>query len=222
MKLKKTIVKDVTTEVAGPTVLSAISIINPSVGLVATFLYGTVRTIIKWKSDRIEEINSNIGIKKIEKLINRDEKTRDILHRILEKVIDESSEEKRKIFYAYIHNLDKINDTDFDYHTKLISTVEVITFDELSFFYSFSRDFREMELLNDKKDIDSKVPNGLSVSQIMKHKHYDHASKDLIEYSLNSLANYGLIYASFGRYGGTFFGPVTYFGKKFIEYLESD
>jgi hypothetical protein len=104
----------------------------------------------------------------------------------------------------------------------LISIINTITFDEIRMLYSFSNDFEEIEILNDKKDIGSKIPSGVNVSQIMKHKHYDQISPELLEYALTTLSNYGLIYSGFGRYDGTIFGPVTYFGREFINYINAE
>jgi hypothetical protein len=221
MKLKKLNKNDAITEIAAPTALATVSIVNPIVGIIATFLYGTVKSIVRWKSERIGEITKNVGATKLIKLINKDDKTRDILHKILENVIDESSSKKRKMFYVYIKNLDKVNNTNFDYHTKLISVLNAITFNELDMLWSFSKDFKEIEILNNKKDINSKIPSGVNVSQIMKHKHYDQISPEYLEYTLTSLSNYGLIYTAFGRFDGTMFGPVTYFGREFMNYINT-
>lgn len=222
MKIMKPKTEIVVTEIVAPTALSAISVVNPAIGLVATFLYGATRTIAKWKSDRISEANERVGINKIVELINRDDKTRDILHRILENVIDESSEEKREVFYTYIKNLDKNNDVNFDYHSKIIATINAITLEELEALFMFSRHFREIEVLNNKQDINTKLPSGLNISQIVKHRSYEEVGHEYLENVFNTLANYGLIYATFGRYDGTMFGPVTYFGKKFMEYITTD
>ena len=117
---------------------------------------------------------------------------------------------------------DGINKIDFDYHTKLISTIKMITFDEIEMFNSFTKYFVEIEKINDKQDINSKIPSGVNTTQITKHLYFDSISPEYLEYTLTSLANYGLIYSAFGRYDGTIFGPITYFGKKFTKYLKSN
>lgn len=214
--------RDIANEILTPSAIALISITQPYIGVLATFIYGAAKVIQKWKYDRMEEVYRNVGGKKLLDLINKDDKMRDILHKILQNVMDESSEQKRKFFYSYIHNLTKDLHSEFDYHTKLISVLNQITLDEFDILVIFANHFDEMLKLNGRSDNNAKIPNGLNVGQIMKYKGFDQMDPGLLDNFLTTLSAYGLLYSGFGALGGTTFGPTTYFGRVFIDFIESE
>lgn len=214
--------KIITQDISIPTIIAVASIKDPKLAVFFTFLSGVITTVSEWKKKRAEEVINNVGIERIIRLIQRDDKTRDILHKILENVMDESSKKKRKLFYNYIHKLDNNIHKDFDYHSKLIAVVNEITFNELDMLLTFSNIFLEVLKIIRRKDIKSKIPKGVNVADIFKHKYFTYMSPRLLDSFLLRLSSYDLIYAEFGLYDGTAYGPVTYFGKIFIDFISDD
>lgn len=212
-------VEDITRDIVIPVALNTISAINPIVGILATFLYGGASVLAKWRVNRMQEISEIVGAEQLMDLLKRDDKTRDILHRILENVMDESSEAKRRLFYAYIQNLSIGTKDQFDDHTKLITVLNSITLEELNTLVLFANsheDIRKQRLNGSNLPINLK---GINVSEMLKHPTFSGQNGDILESNLDQLSNYGLIYAYYGRMDGNFYGPLKDFGMKFIEYI---
>lgn len=129
-KLINTVVKD-----GGlPVAIAVISLFSPILGIAGIAGKAIWDILKKHQQDRIIESNKNVGT---DVLINlfESERSRDVLHRVLRNIMDESSLEKRKLFYNYLKNLDKRSDlqkeNDRLYHSKIISVINQITFEEL-------------------------------------------------------------------------------------------
>lgn len=213
-------------EVLAPIGIAVISIASPGLAAIATFVYGSTK-VFKWRRDRIREIASEVGVQNILDLINKDDKSRDVLHKILLSVMDEHSKRKRKLFYEYIKKLHKGIHASFDYHTKIILTINSITFEELHTLVNFSRHYSAIvkkTIARQKKESSSaKVARsenlGIPLRDITASNVFRSEDQGVLEGRFMALVSYNLISISTGRYGGTFFGPITDFGKVFLEFI---
>lgn len=219
----KIAIKEVGLPVAGV----AVSIFAPFIGLPLAGAAGVWSLIDKWREDRIDEVKRFVGDNEILGLIKQDDKTRDILNRILFNVFQESSAEKRTLYYSYIKQLHKGLHPDFDYHSKVILTINLITFEEIKTLVEFAK--RYLEILkaaiekskreNPKAKAAESKNRGVNLSEIILIKPFTSESENKLEDEFVNLGNYGLISVKSGRMNGTFYGPITEFGKIFLDFI---
>lgn len=215
------ILSTATQNLAVPTIIAVTSIQNPYLAVLMTFFYGLAATINIWQQKRGQEVLDNVGAQRIVNLIQRDDKTRDTLHRIMTNVVNEPSDRKRKLFYNYIKNFEKDVHPEFDYHTKLIVTLNSMTFEELDVLIALNSSLDEIKQKSGQTDQTYGLPNGVSVSTLKNHQAFANMNERTFEALLVTLGNYNTILVGFGTLGGTTFGPVTEFGKIFLDYVSS-
>src|SRR5260221_879167 len=132
--------------------------------------------------------------------------------------MNESSVEKRKFLYNYIHRLDGNIHSNFDDHTKLNTTIGTITI----------KDFDVLiELAKLPTDISYIIGGAIGKAEIlplMKDPLHQSIPLYFTGYNQRSLTNLlvrlgnlDLIYIEFGKSEGTLFGPITEFGRIFLD-----
>lgn len=219
----KIAIKDVGFPIAG----AIVSIFAPFVGVPLAGASGVWTLIDKWREDRINEVKKSVGDNKILGLIKRDDKSRDILNKILFNVLQESSVEKRKLYYSYIKQLHKGLHPSFDYHSKAILTINLITFEEIWMLVEFSHRYQEIlkaAIEKSKKDnpqgqVSALEDRGVNPEEIMLVSPFSKMSRSIIEDAFVNLGGYSLISVKHGRWNGTFYGPITEFGKVFLDFI---
>lgn len=216
-------VEDLADEVTTPITIAAITAINSELAILAVFVFGALKVIRKWQYRRIKEAADYVGYKRIMDLMNRDDKSRDILHKILNNILDESSERKRIVFYNYLMNLHSGIHNEFDYHTKLIITINMVTFEEIQILNCLAINYKEiLKYASEQKDAGNPksfvLDRGVSVHEILGSNIIRIDRKDL-DTALENISSYGLIHKGPGRMSGTFYFPLTDFGVIFLEFI---
>lgn len=219
----KIVLKDVGLPVAG----AAVSIFAPFIGVPLAGAAGVWSLIDKWREDRISEVKKSVGENDILDLIKQDDKTRDILNKILFSIFQESSAEKRELYYSYIKQLHKGLHPDFDYHSKSILTINLITFEEIKALVEFVNRYEEIlkvaieksKIENPKGKANETENRGVNLSEIMRIQPFSTENENKLEDEFVNLGNYGLISIKSGRMDGTFYGPITEFGKIFLDFI---
>jgi len=214
-------------EVGLPVAGAVVSIFAPFVGIPLAGASGIWSLVDKWRDNRIKEIKQSVGENKILDLIKQDDKTRDILNKILFNVFQESSVEKRKLYYSYIKKLHEGLYPDFDYHSKIILTINLITFEEIRILVEFNNNYLKIlktaieksKTENPKGKTDESNNRGTNLSEIRLVKPFSLENENKLEDEFVNLGNYGLISVKSGRMDGTFYGPVTEFGKIFLDFI---
>ncbi len=217
--------KDVIKDIVLPTATAGISAIDPLIGVGVTAGVGVFNVWDKWREKRILEVEQKVGRKRISELIRRDDKTRDILHKAIVNLLDEQSEQKRQLFYNYLKQVHKNVYPAFDYHSKLIATLNSITFDQMDILVIFENNYQNVISQNVRRQKPEErhgaAQEGLSISELLEPGYFKKYSETVLEHSLDRLANYELVYARYGRMDGTYFGPLTQFGEVFLEFIKS-
>ncbi|HUW21138.1 MAG TPA: hypothetical protein VMW41_00545 [Candidatus Bathyarchaeia archaeon] len=230
-KNKKDKAKDVVKELGLPVAGAVISVFSPFVGIGTAAASGIWSLVDKWRGDRIKEVKNEVGAKKLLELIQRDDKAKDILHKILLNVLQEESRRKRRLYYNYISQLHKDIYPSFDYHSKIILTINSITFDELHRLAWLNEKYdgilratlKRQKKENPEAKINVDGSRGISIRDVKEAGYLQKREDEIdLEDKLARLGNYGLISVKNGRYGGTFFGPLTEFGEKFLEFIKKD
>ncbi|EKD99374.1 MAG: hypothetical protein ACD_22C00278G0002 [uncultured bacterium] len=215
--------KQVVIPVAGATVAA----FYPIVGIGLTAMQGSFSVLDKWKEDRLNEIKQNVGKKTLVEIINTSDKLRDIWSKIAFNLFQESSVKKRKLYYSYLRQLHAGVNPAFDYHSKIILTINLITFSEIETLIMLQHLYPEIILAavkkskqdNPKGEEDKSKNRGVNLSEIMLITPFSKYERLELEGHLVSLGNYGLVSEKQGRYDGTFYGPITSFGKIFIDFI---
>lgn len=213
-------------DMAIPTTLAVVAAIDPTLGVIATATAGTLTVIDKWKEKRVKEIDKNVGFIILRDLLEKDDKSRDILHRVLRNVFDEQSERKRMLYYQYLKNIHADVLPDFDYHSKIVETINEITFEEIDILRDFSNAYPTIAKYIAEKDANKQEPDfyvfqGANLDQIRYPDLLGKYSDFQLENKLTVLSNkYDLLVARYGRYDGTMFGPLTDFGKAFLDFID--
>lgn len=231
MKNKKTNkTKDVIKELGLPVAGSAISIFNPFIGVGVVATSGVWTLVNKWRNERVKEVKKSVGSKRLLEIIQRDDRSKDILHKILFNILQEESKRKRELYYNYISQLHKNINPSFDYHSKIILTINSITFDELDSLVwladKYDSILRQTVKKQKKENPGTKVnagkDRGLSVRDISDSGYFRKKDSHNIwlEDRLVRLGNYGLVAVKNGRFGGTFFGPISDFGEIFLQFIK--
>lgn len=217
--------EDVFENVAIPTALSAVSINSPTALIIFTFIFGTAITIRKWQLNRIKEINKYVSVRNLLNLINNNDKTRDVLHKIIINILDEQSFLKRKLYYEYINNLSNGLYPDYNDHTKLIFTINIISIEEIHLLSTLNNIYNKLIIYaNQNKDQNEKFVydhnSGITITDIIGSNMFRNTINDLdLENSIGHLGSFDLIYIRPGRMNGTFYMPITKFGKIFLDFL---
>lgn len=222
--------KDIIKEVGLPVTGAVVSIFAPFVGIPIAGVSGIWSLIDKWRERRISEVKRYVGDKKILDLIKRDDKARDVIHKILLNVLQEESKRKRQLYYNYISRLHKNIHPLFNYHSKIILTINSITFDELHTLVRFNEWYDEtLKIIvgkQKKENPNAKIitsrSRGISIRDLKEAGCFQKDKEVKLEGELVRVGNYGLISVKNGRYGGTFFGPLTDFGEKFLEFVKKE
>ena len=210
-------------DIAIPSITSLVAISNPYIGVVALFIFGSLKVIRKWQNDRVVEVLKAVGEERLMELLNGDDKSRDILHRVLLNILDEQSIAKRQLFYEYLIKVHNNVRPSFDYHTKIILTINSITFEELETLLKLNNGYKEVLLIASKQK-DAGNPEtftkerGVSVTEI-KISQILRIEELKLETAMENLSSYGLIYTRPGRFNGTFYLPLTEFGEVFLEFI---
>lgn len=219
----KTAIKEVGLPVAG----AVVSIFTPFIGVPLAGAAGIWSLIDKWREDRIDEVKRSVGEKEILDLIKQDDKTRDILNRILFSVFQESSVKKRQLYYSYIKQLHNGLHPDYDYHSKVILTINLVTFDEIKTLVEFAKKYPEILKVafekskgeNPKGEVNESENRGVNLSEIILVKPFSTENENKLEDELVNFGNYGLLSVKSGRMDGTLYGPITEFGKIFLDFI---
>ena len=111
----------------------------------------------------------------------------------------------------------------FNYHTKIVLMINSITFEELELLVLFRDNY--LELLKKVKEKESShVSNedglrerGITLLEVQKIELFKNISE--LESLTVSLGSYGLISTKPGRMNGTLYGPLTKFGKMFLDFV---
>lgn len=212
---------DITKNISVPTIIQGVSISKPEVALLLTFLYGGIITIAGlWKQRRAQEVVDNLGIETIKRLIERDDKTRDVFHKLLDSVMDEPLVNKRKLFYNYMNNLDKNVHSEFDEHTNIASILSDMTLEEFDILLKIDANFNDIVHKTGQTDKTYEIQNGLNTSTFIKFSSFDNYNQRELEAILVTIATkYRLIFVGFGQYNGNTFGPVNKIGRIFLDFI---
>ena len=221
--------KDVVKELGIPVASAGFSVfnINPLAGVALAGISGIWSLMDKWSKNRAKELKIAIGDKKILDLIKRDDKTRDVIVKILFNIFQECSEDKRKLYYKYINQLHKNVHPSFDYHSKVIFIINLITFEEIQTLIKFKDNYNyilgkitEMaKQKNPQAKVNETETRGANLSEIEVVEYFSKQNRDNLEDWFVNLGNYGLLSVKNGRYGGTYLGPITEFGKTFLDFI---
>lgn len=214
-------------EVGLPVTGAIVSIFAPFVGVSLAGASGIWSLLDIWREGRANEVKKYVGDEKILDLIKRDDKSRDILYKILFNVLQESSLEKRQLFYSYINQLHKGIHPDFDYHSKTILVINLITFEEIKTLIEFVNKYKEIlkaaieksKQENPKGKADESEDRGANPGEISLVQPFSTMNKNLLEDTFVNLGSYSLLSVKHGRWGGSFYGPITEFGKVFLDFV---
>ena len=216
-------------DLALPVVASGISLVpgvGPIIGIGITAAGGGWTVINEYRERRAREIIKSVGKEKLINLLNGDEKTKDILHKVLTNVFDESSLKRRELYYQYLKNVSNNIHPDFDYHTKLISVLNMITFEEINTLEIFSQKYGDiLKYTGEKENKETPImfhdERGVNVAECRDSSCFGNINEKILEKNLDKIGNNDLIFIGYGRMDGTFYGPLTDFGQIFLDFIKN-
>ncbi len=185
---------------------------------------GGLSLIIDWRTRVAKEIVDDVGARKIAEIIERDDKSRAVFHRIIVNYLDEESEKKREKYRSYLKNLATNIHPEFDNHSRLVSKLNDISLDELHVLDVFQTKYLDILVSaeNQKQTVQEKYPEGRGAEpgEILRTGFFTFIPELELEDALIYLSSNGLISSKPGRMNGTFYLP-NQFGKVFMEFLKS-
>lgn len=193
------------------------------VGIASVTVAGGLSLIIDWRARVAKEIVDDVGARKIAEIIERDDKSRAVFHRILVNYLDEESEKKREKYRNYLKNLAINVHPEFDNHSRLVSKINDISLEELHVLDVFQT--RYLDILvsaeSQKETVQEKYPEGRGVEpgEIIRTGFFTFIPELELEDAFVYLSSNGLISSKPGRMDGTFYLPNE-FGKVFMEFLK--
>jgi len=138
---------------------------------------------------------------------------------VLDKLIRETSEEKRKLLKNYLINTFKGIEKDFNYHSRFSWVINNITLDELKIISNFSEIPPQQIEKGKTLNIEDFGVGTSHIQQFFRNQGVNF-DEDYIESLLWSLTVYGFIIAKTGRWNGTFWRGPTYLGKNFLKFIK--
>ncbi|HBG81576.1 TPA: hypothetical protein DDW69_01920 [candidate division CPR2 bacterium] len=171
--------------------------------------------------------------------IIKSEKFKSIFLNILDAYFKETLEEKRKLLRNYLLNVGKGIEKDFDYHTKLMTVLNQITFDELKVISIWNGKLQDKfveknsEIGYTRDNIEEKMTN-LNAGQIAWALGREEKGQKImrnINFLVKSLGNYGLldvrestpvIFDSENNNSTVVVDGISDFGKAFLGFLKED
>ena len=204
--------KNIVSNIVPPIITTVFSALNPNLGIVAAGIIGTWFALSDHNNKRLKELEETVGIAKIEKLLNKPQSI-DIVTRILQNILTEPYLEKRKIFYNYLNNIGDDAESEFNYHTKVITVINQITLEELSILEFFNDNYVKVLAKTGRSG------SGVNVNELKELTDFKKYSDP--EIILDQLASYGLLILRTGLGNGNLYGPLKDFGVTFLRLIHT-
>lgn len=164
------------------------------------------------------------------------DKFKSVFLNVLERHMKEVNEHKRQLFRTYLLNVGKGIEPDFNYHTKIMSILDQITFKELGILSIWDGQLQKKLIEKNNKigynnDNIAEKMKGLNEHQVMFafEGKQDKPTMDELTFILRSLGNYGIL--STRESSGVIVGDgsdgirvkeITDFGIIFLKFIKED
>lgn len=221
----------------GPTVvfgiIQALVQVKPEWAILFVIATGLINTWNEFGQARTKELVDDINKHRDEYLpeIVESDKFKSVFVNAIQRHITEASVEKRRILRQYILNIGRGVSQEFEYHTKVFSIIDQITFEELEVISAWSGRLQQALVAKNSNIIQSsddedKVTKDLNEHQVMSifEDRRPSFSPEQLEFILKSLGNYGLLDVrefTAATYDGGTYGlvvkDITPFGKEFLK-----
>ena len=185
--------------------------INPVWSVLFVSAMGLINVWGSFGQARINELIEFIDQHKTEFLddILKTDKFKSIFLNVLERHMKETMKEKREILRNYLLNVGQGTQKKFNHHTKILFILDQISFEEIDLLKWLKKN-QHSNTLTAKKIKDSFFYSG--------NPPLNATGTDRIEFILQSLGNYGVIFMKTGRWDGTYY-EISNFGKIFLDFV---
>ncbi len=187
------------------TCITALTAINPTWSVLFAAASGIINTWSDFGQARINELVQYIDEHReefVDEIIATD-KFKGVFLNVLERHMTEVMEAKRELLRGYLLGVGVGVQADFDYHSKILSVLDQISFEEIAL----------LNFMNDNKMISALsqiTPNFLIEGNTL--------PESRIKFLLQSLGNYGTVAVDHGRYDGPVY-QMSPFGEIFLSFI---